>query len=182
MSNDLNTDSMVFSPFSQICIVKIDKVKKIGLTAFIKTKNVSKNVGLWCQLLDKDNKQIGFSSLETERIFIKGTSEWTKYTVSLQLDTDVKKLLLGGFLKGTGQVWYDDFKIEDIVPIQSSKKATHFINQALKIAKNGSIVSDSINWIKTKEDLYALSAGAQTTKDCYSAINFLIFCFKEKRR
>jgi hypothetical protein len=180
ISNDLNVDSMVFSPFSQICPITIDKVKKIELTAFIKTKNVSKNVGLWCQLLDKDNKQIGFSSLETQGIFIKGNSEWTKYSVSLQVDTDVKKLLLGGFLKGTGQVWYDDFKIEDIIPIKSSKKATRFINEALKIAKNGSIVSDSINWIKTTEDLYALSAGAQTTKDCYSAINHLISVLRKK--
>lgn len=96
MNNDLNTDSMVFSPFSQICTITIDKAKKIELTAFIKTKNVSKNIGLWCQLLDKDNKQIGFSSLETQGIFIKGNSEWTKYIVTLQVNPDVKKLLLGG--------------------------------------------------------------------------------------
>ena len=179
MNNDSNTDSMVFSPFSQICSIEIDKAKKIELTAYIKTKNVTKNAGLWCQLWNKDNKQIGFSSLETQQILIQGTTNWTKYTVSLLVNTDVKKLLLGGFLKGSGQVWYDDFNIEDVTK-QTSKTAIKFLDKALKIAKNGSIVSDSINWIKTKEDLYGLASGAQTTQDCYNAIHYLISELRKK--
>lgn len=183
MSNDLNLDSTVFSPFSQICSINVEKVKKINLTAFIKTKNVSKNVGLWCQLWNKDNKQIGFSSLETQQEIIKGTTSWTKYTVTLLVNEDVKKLLLGGFLQGTGQVWYDDFNIEDAVKFDTkptSKKAKRILDKALDITENNSIVSDSINWIKTKKDLYALAEGAQTTKDCYSALNYLISILNKK--
>ncbi len=179
MSNDLNTDSTVFSSFSQICPINIDKVKKIELTTYIKTNNVSKNVGLWCQLLNKDNKQIGFSSLETRNLIIKGTTKWTKYSVTLIVNSDVKKLLFGGFLKGTGQVWYDDFNMEYIIK-KPSKSALKFLDQVIKITENGSIVSDSINWTKTKQELYAIAAGAQTTKDCYGAINHLVSVLRKK--
>lgn len=183
ISNFYNKDSITFSPFSQICSIDIDRVKKLELTAYIKTIDVVNNVGLWCQLWDSNNKQIGFYSFATQQITVNGTTEFTKYAVDLFVNPDVKKLLLGGFLQGTGQVWYDNFAIEENTKLNTkstSKNALRYLQSAIKIAKDSSIVSDSINWPRTEEEMKLIANGAQQTKDCYPAMHFLISQLNKK--
>jgi hypothetical protein len=175
LSNEQNTDSNVFSPFSQIVSISAETLKKINLTVFIKTMNVSRDVGLWCQLWDEKNKTIGFTSLQTLHIQTSGSRGWTKFSVPLTIGPEVRKLLIGGFLKGTGHVWYDDFAIEDVSSNKAvSKKASAFIREVISIAEKNSIVKDSVNWEKIRSNMLSLSGGAQNTRDCYPAVNYLI--------
>ena len=181
MENQLNKDSLQFSPFSQTCPVTIDRVKKIYLTVYIKTENVSHDAGLWCQLWDKNNTSVGFTSLQVLNIKTSGTRNWTKYSIALTVSPEIKKLLLGGFLKGTGTVWYDDFKIEEAPEDKiTSKKAIKFINQVVDITKNNSIVADSLNWEGIRKDMLSLAYGAQTTSECYETVNYLLTQLRKK--
>lgn len=149
--------------------------KKINLTVFVKTKDTSKDIGLWCQLWDGENKKIGFASLQSLRIQATGSRHWTKYSLPLTVGPKVKKLLIGGFLKGPGYVWYDDFNLE--VPSSGkaiSKKALAFISEVLAIAEKSSVVKDSVNWDNMRRDMLSLASGAKTTLDCYASVNYLI--------
>lgn len=175
ISNEQNTDNTLFSPFSQVVSVSTEKFKKINLTVYVKTKNVSQDIGLWCQLWDEHDKSIDFTSLQTLQVYTSGSRDWTKFSLPLIIRPEVKKLLIGGFLKGSGHVWYDDFAIEESssdMPL--SKKASAFIEDITSIASKHSIVKDSVNWEKVRENMKSLAGGAKTTRDCYPAANYLI--------
>lgn len=104
-----------------------------------------------------------------------GTRDWTSYVLSLTVGPEVKKLLIGGFLQGTGKVWYDDFSLEEQVRTEKpSRKAIAFIQEAVAIAQKNSIVRDSLNWTDVRERLLLTASGAKTTKDCYPAIHLLV--------
>lgn len=183
ISNHSSLDSTLFSSFSQICDLKAGSVKKICLTAFIKTEQVSKNAGLWCQLWDSTKKQVRFYSLQTQNQIIRGTTGWAKYSVTLFITPDIKHLLLGGFLKGTGKVWYDDIAIEDLTTRNfkpTSKIVEKYLKQTIKIAKKESLYKDSIDWLSTETDMKELSKGAQTTNECYPAMDYLISVLRKK--
>lgn len=181
ITNERNTDNTTFSPFSQVVDISVETAKKINLGVFIKTDNASQDIGLWCQLWDGNNKTIGFTSLQTLRIQTSGSHDWTKYSLPLTVGPDVKKLLIGGFLKGTGRVWYDDFSLEEASSDKPvSKKAAAFIREVLAIAEKNSIVRDSVNWKKLGENMLSLAGGAKTTRDCYPSVSYLIRELKNK--
>lgn len=173
--NEHNTDNNSFLPFSQVVDISVETLKKINLSVFVKTKHVSQDIGLWCQLWDEKNKKTGFTSLQALHIKTSGSHDWTQFSIPLTVGPDVKKLLIGGFLKGTGEVWYDDFAIEDVSSNKAvSKKASAFIREVISIAEKNSIVKDSVNWEKVRRDMLSLAGGAKTTRDCYPAIHYLI--------
>lgn len=176
MSNEQNTDNDAFAPFSQVVYISTERPKKINLTVFVKTKNTSHDIGLWCQLWDGGNKNTGFASLQTLHIQTLKSSDWTKYSLPLIVGPEIKKLVIGGFLKGTGHVWYDDFRLEEISSSGEapSKKASAFIREVIAIAEKNSIVKDSVNWEKVYENMLSLAGSAKTTRDCYPSVNYLI--------
>lgn len=175
MSNEQNTDNDAFAPFSQVVYISAERPKKINLTVFVKTKNTSHDIGLWCQLWDGENKNTGFASLQTLHIQTLKSSDWTKYSLPLIVGPEIKKLVIGGFLKGTGQVWYDDFSLEESSSGKApSKKASAFIREVIAIAEKNSIIKDSVNWEKVRGDMVSLAGGAKTTRDCYPSLNYLI--------
>jgi len=177
--NELNQDTLIFSAFSQVCSIRTTNVKKILLSVYIKTENTSRDAGLWCQLWDKNDKTTGFVSLQTLRITTPRTGNWTKFSLELIINPEIKKLLFGGFLKGTGTVWYDDFSIEEN-KLATSKTAVKFIRNIVDITKRHSIVADSLNWKTVREDIISIANGAQTTTQCYEAVNYLIEELRKK--
>ncbi len=181
ISNEQNSDDNTFSVFSQVVSISTETLSKINLTVYVKTKNVSEDIGLWCQLWDGKNKQIGFTSLQALHIQTSGSYDWKKYSLPLTPGPEVKKLLIGGFLKGTGHVWYDDFSIEESSSGKAvSKKASAFIREVISIAEKNSIVRDSVDWKKLLGDMQSLAGGAKTSRDCYPSVNYLIHVLNNK--
>lgn len=175
ISNEQNTDKDAYAPFSQLVEISVESPKRINLTVCVKTKNTSQDIGLWCQLWDGENKKTGFASLQSLGIKASGSNSWTNYSLPLTVGPEVKKLLIGGFLKGTGQVWYDDFSLEEASSGKAiSKKASAFIGEVLAIAEKNSIVKDSVNWEKVRRDMLSLAGGAKSTRDCYASVDYLI--------
>jgi hypothetical protein len=43
---------------------------------------------------------------------IKGTTDWTKYEIVLDVPLNSSNLAYGALLVGTGQIWFDDIKFE----------------------------------------------------------------------
>src|SRR6187200_709348 len=47
---------------------------------------------------------------------LRGTSDWTRYTIELKVPPTANRLELGATLEGAGTVWVDDFELEIVEP------------------------------------------------------------------
>lgn len=81
--------------------------KKITLTGYIKTENVSDGyAGLWMRI----DPSVAFDNMHKRGV--KGTTDWTRYEVTLTMDPQkTEQFAVGGLLAGTGKVWIDDLQI-----------------------------------------------------------------------
>ena len=82
---------------------------QIELRAYIKMQNVSNGyIGLVLQILGNTGV-LGFDNMQNKNIH--GTSDWTMYSVQLQLPEKAKSFTIGAFLVGKGKINIDDFQI-----------------------------------------------------------------------
>lgn len=81
--------------------------KKITLSGYIKTENISDGfAGLWLRI----DPEIAFDNME--KVNLKGTNDWKKYEVTLDMSPEnTKKIVFGALLSGTGKMWVDNLKI-----------------------------------------------------------------------
>lgn len=83
------------------------KGKKIKLTGYIKTENVT---GGWAGLWMRIDPQVSFDNMQKNGI--TGTTDWKKYEITLDLNPEkAQKIVAGGLLVGTGKVWIDNLTI-----------------------------------------------------------------------
>jgi len=95
--------------------------KKITLTGYIKTENVTEGyAGLWMRI----DPSIAFDNMNKNGV--KGTTDWTKYEITLDMNPEkTKQIVVGGLLVGKGKMWLDNFKvtvdgkdIKDLKPLE----------------------------------------------------------------
>lgn len=81
--------------------------KKITLSGYIKTKDVKNGfAGLWMRI----DPSIAFDNMQNRGI--TGTTEWTKYEITLDLFPDqTERVVIGALLVGSGKMWVDDFNV-----------------------------------------------------------------------
>jgi C-terminal processing protease CtpA/Prc len=81
--------------------------KRITLTGYIKTENVTDGyAGLWMRI----DPSVAFDNMKENGV--KGTTDWKKYEISLDMDPDkTKKIVMGGLLVGKGKAWFDHFTV-----------------------------------------------------------------------
>ncbi|MEJ6979687.1 S41 family peptidase [Pedobacter sp. P351] len=162
-------------PFNQVVPIIVSKPTRISISVYIKTDEIKGEAGLWSQVWNKDNKQIGFANLQMQNIFIHGTSDWTKYSINLTVDEQSKSLVLGGYLKGAGTVWYDDFSLDAYDTKEPpSKEVEKYISEVTEIVKEQSIFRDSLNWKQIDLDLKSLSRGVKSVEDSRFLIDFIL--------
>lgn len=88
--------------------------KRIRMSGYIKTKDVEKWASFWVRVdeahstnpLAFDNMMVGKDRS------IKGTTDWTKYEIVLDVPINADKIVIGFMLGGYGQMWVDDLKFE----------------------------------------------------------------------
>lgn len=81
--------------------------KKIKLTGYIKTENVAGGyAGFWMRI----DPNGSFDNMGNRPI--KGTTDWTKYEIELDLKAaQAKKIIIGALISGQGKMWMDDLEI-----------------------------------------------------------------------
>lgn len=97
--------------------------KEIELSGYIKLENVTDGfAGLWLRI-DGENGVLQFDNMMARDI--KGTADWTKYTIKLPLPADGERILMGALLTGKGKMWVDDLevKIDGLELAWANKKA-----------------------------------------------------------
>lgn len=165
-----------FQNVSQVITYEPTGLRKATVSGYVKVENVEGSVAFWCQIWDKDNKMIGFENIQSQQPLIKGTNDWTKYTLNLTVPKETKKLLFGVYLEKKGTAWLDDFKLEEVTPstVPPSKEVVKYISDFSKIIKQNSIYKDSLNWTKIDEDVKELSMGLKTVDETKPVTSYLI--------
>lgn len=81
--------------------------KKVKLTGYVKTENVSNgHGGLWMRI----DPQVGFDNMDNRGI--TGTTDWKKYEIALDLKpNEATQIVVGGILIGKGKIWIDNLKV-----------------------------------------------------------------------
>lgn len=95
--------------------------KRIKMTAYIKSDNVSGWAGMWLRVDSKETrKSLSFDNMQDRPI--KGDNDWTKCEIILDVPEESGTLNFGVLLSGTGKVWFDN--IAFVVVDKSKTKPT----------------------------------------------------------
>lgn len=102
-----------FGAFMQTCQPDQYLSRRVRMTGFVKTTNVSGYAALWFRV-DCDTTIVSFDNMHdagSDRT-IKGTTDWKRYAIVLDVPANATSLSYGGLLSGTGQVWFDNVAFE----------------------------------------------------------------------
>ncbi len=81
--------------------------KRVKMTAWVKSKDVAGWAGMWLRIDGKTvDDMLGFDNMQNRPI--KGTGDWKKCEIVLDVPTESVSLNFGILLAGTGKVWFDD--------------------------------------------------------------------------
>lgn len=80
----------------------------IEFRGFLRTEDVSGFAGLWMRE-DGDNPALAFDNMQGRQL--KGTTEWTSYSIKLPLVAEARKIFFGVLVVGTGKAWADDLEL-----------------------------------------------------------------------
>lgn len=86
--------------------------KKVKLTGYIKSKDVKGWAGMWMRVDGASKRSLSFDNMQDRPI--KGTTDWKKYEIILDVPKESKLIAYGVLLSGTGNVSIDNFNFEVI--------------------------------------------------------------------
>jgi hypothetical protein len=87
--------------------------KRIKMSGYIKTENVIGWSGFWLRVDQTGSRQpLSFDNMSDRPI--KGTTNWTKYEITLDVPNTASLIAYGALIDGTGQIWFDNITFEVI--------------------------------------------------------------------
>ena len=100
-----------FGTLMQTCGAEDYLGKRIKMTAYIKSENVSDWAGMWLRIDSKQTKKsLSFDNMQDRPI--KGNKDWKMYEIILDVPEESGTLNFGVLLSGIGKVWFDNIKFE----------------------------------------------------------------------
>jgi len=98
--------------------------KRIKLTGVVKSEHITNHAGMWMRVDGPDpEKSLQFDNMHNRPL--KGTKDWTKYEIVLDVPDSSKGIAYGVLISGSGQVWLGSFSFEvvgDDVPSTNLEK------------------------------------------------------------
>ena len=78
--------------------------KRIKLTGYIKSENVTNWAGMWMRVDGPErNRSLQFDNMKNRPI--KGTNDWTKYEIVLDVPENSTNIAYGVLVHGNGRIW-----------------------------------------------------------------------------
>lgn len=106
-----STNSKGFGTLMQTIVAREYLGKKVQLSAYIRSEDVKNWAGLWLRVDAKDGEQtLSFDNMQDRPI--KGTTDWTRYQIVLEVPTESGWISYGALLDGNGKIWMDEFNLE----------------------------------------------------------------------
>ena len=107
----IKTETGKFGTLMQMCLPGQYAGKRVKMTADIKSENVTDWAGMWFRVDTKDSRNsLAFDNMQDRPI--KGTADWKKYEIVLDVPADAGALAYGVLLVGDGKVWFGDVSFE----------------------------------------------------------------------
>jgi len=104
-----------FGTLMQTCLPDKYLGKRVRMSGYLKTKDVAGWAGLWFRIDgQKSNSTLGFDNMKDGKKdrSIKGTTDWAKYEIVLDVPEKATNLAYGALLVKTGQIWFTDISFE----------------------------------------------------------------------
>lgn len=86
--------------------------QRIRLFGYLKADQIDGWAGLWMRVDDENGERLSLDNMQNRPI--KGTTDWKRYEVVLDVPPNSVAVAFGFFLAGKGQVWADDFSVESV--------------------------------------------------------------------
>jgi hypothetical protein len=86
--------------------------KRLKLSGFIKSTDVDGSCGFWMRVDDALGDVLQFDNMSDRPI--TGSNEWNHYSIVLDVPENSAVIAFGVLLSGTGQVWIDELKFEEV--------------------------------------------------------------------
>jgi transcriptional regulator with XRE-family HTH domain len=102
--------------------------KRIKMTAYIKSDNVSGWAGMWLRVDAKQTR----TSLSFDNMYdrsIKGDNDWTLCEIVLDVPEESGTLNFGVLLNGTGKIWFDNVAFEVVDKSTAKPTRENLINK-----------------------------------------------------
>ena len=84
--------------------------RRLRFSALVKTEGVEGWGGLWMRVDDVDKPGAAFDNMQNRPL--KGTSDWTSYSVVLDASSNAEGVFFGTLMAGKGQLWISDWRLE----------------------------------------------------------------------
>jgi hypothetical protein len=108
--------------------------KRLMLSGYIKSEDVDGWSGMWMRIDGESNQQLGFDNMYDRAI--KGTTDWKKYEIVLDIPENSTTINYGVLLNGDGEVWFDNFKLQEVdknVPLTTLTKDSKLPSQPINL-------------------------------------------------
>jgi hypothetical protein len=103
--------------------------KKVRLTGYVKSYDIEKWAGMWMRVDGENREVLSFDNMQSRPI--KGSTDWSKYEIILDVPENSKLIAYGVLLSGTGQIWLDGLNFEII----GSENQTTGTGRSIKLDK-----------------------------------------------
>lgn len=84
--------------------------KRVRLSAFLRAENIEGWAGMWLRVDPRKGNVTQFDNMQ--RRPIRGTQDWQRHQIVLDVPDDSVRIYFGVLLHGKGAVWVDDFQLE----------------------------------------------------------------------
>jgi hypothetical protein len=86
------------------------KNRRVRFSALVKAEGVEGSGGLWMRIDDVDKPGAAFDNMSNRPI--RGTTDWTPYSIVLDASANAEGLFFGTLMTGKGQLWISDWRLE----------------------------------------------------------------------
>jgi hypothetical protein len=113
-----------FGTLMQTCKADTYRGKRVRMSGYARSQGVGDWAGLWLRVDGPRGEPLAFDNMQERAI--KGSTEWKKYEIVLDVPDTAQEIAFGLLLTGAGQVWMDDLEFAVVgkdVPTTGAKMA-----------------------------------------------------------
>lgn len=109
--------SIVEKPAGFVTLMQMSKAdkfrgKRVRFCGYLRSKDIKESAAMWLRIDGPKGEPLGFDNMQQRPI--KGTTEWKKYEIVLDVPEKAKELAFGLLLTGPGQIWMADLNFETV--------------------------------------------------------------------
>jgi len=123
----VNKDCEGFGTMMQVCKSDRYRGQRLRLSAAVRSENLDGWAGLWFRVDPRQQApSLAFDNMQDRAI--KGTTDWTRHSIVLDVAEESFHLAFGALMSGMGSLWLAEFRLERVgldVPSTSMKDIAH---------------------------------------------------------